>query len=91
MSIGISAALGAELEAARAEIDRLRAENERLRVAFARYNRSEGCGCCSDEPEHDAAENELAEILGCPRYSDNSGWDWRAFLRADAAIAANGG
>ena len=34
MSIGISAALGAELEEARAEIDRLRAENERLRHAL---------------------------------------------------------
>lgn len=50
-----------------------------VRRAVADYMASEGCGCCSDEEKHAAAEAVLAKLLHVPKYPDGSGYDFRKF------------
>lgn len=47
-----------------------------IRTAFTKYYRSEGCGCCQDNPAHKEAEMELGELLNFNKYSDDSGYDF---------------
>ncbi len=66
--------------------ERVEAMRERVRTALVAYIDSEGCDCCRDREAHSKAETQLAELLGTPRYDDDSGWDWSA-----AAIRERGG
>jgi hypothetical protein len=45
-----------------------------------------GCSCCRDDEKWFAAADVLGRLIGATRYSDNSGYDFRAFR--DAADAA---
>ena len=47
-----------------------------IRRAFAGYYASEGCDCCRIQPEHDEAEERLANLLEVEKYDDGSGFDW---------------
>lgn len=49
---------------------------EKILLAFSRYVRSEGCSCCRDREGHEAAANELGELLDAPKYADGSGYDF---------------
>ena len=49
------------------------------RLLFAKYLKTEGCGCCEAE-EHYDIRNELAALLGMPRYADDSGVDYGKVL-----------
>jgi hypothetical protein len=44
--------------------------------AFVAYRAAEGCSCCRNTDKHEAATERLGRALGCPRYDDNSGWDF---------------
>lgn len=46
-----------------------------LRRAFSDYKRSEGCSCCRGD-NHDAHGEVIGRLLGFPRYSDDSGYDF---------------
>ncbi len=48
----------------------------KLKMAFADYAYTEGCSCCEDTEAHDEAADQIGELLGFDRYSDNSGWDF---------------
>ena len=50
-----------------------------LRRLIANYMRSEGCGCCSSEEQHEIDEKELAKVLKVPMYSDKSGYNFGKF------------
>lgn len=51
-----------------------------IREQVALYVYSEGCSCCQDVAEHEKALSELGRLLGCPMYSDGSGYDFDAKL-----------
>ena len=53
-----------------------------IREALADYVRSEGCSCCRNNEEHDAAARRLAKLLEIPLYKDESGVDWNACLES---------
>ena len=50
-----------------------------VRRAFADYLASEGCNCCEDKEEHDAARKRLANMLDVPMFDDKSGYDFHKF------------
>lgn len=50
---------------------------EALRTAIANYMTSEGCGCCGDYDSHKEHTDVLGKLLNVPKYSDNSGYDFR--------------
>lgn len=50
-----------------------------VRQAFADYQGTEGCGCCSNVKEHLKAEERLGKLLGAKPYDDNSGFDWSVY------------
>ena len=54
-------------------------ELKAIRAALADYMASEGCGCCENTDEHNAAEARLAKLLRVPAYDDNSGFDFGKF------------
>jgi hypothetical protein len=49
---------------------------EEIKEQFALYIRSEGCSCCRDDIPHKEAEDRLGELLGFPRYKDDSGYNF---------------
>lgn len=51
-----------------------------LRKLVAKVITTEGCGCCRGN-DHWQLSDELAQALGVPRYSDNSGYDWFAVAK----------
>ena len=54
-------------------------EIKEIREAFADYVASEGCSCCENMDDHKEARERIAKLLGVPRYSDDSGWDFSKF------------
>lgn len=52
---------------------------EKIRLAFADYVRSEGCSCCRDIEKHNDARQRMGELLGAPKFDDDSGYDFQAF------------
>ena len=54
-------------------------ELKELRAVVADYMRSEGCSCCENTEEHQAARAKLAKLLKVPRYKDHSGFDFYRF------------
>ena len=51
-----------------------------LRKLIAKVITTEGCDCCEGK-EHNKLQNELAQALNIPRYSDGSGYDWYEVAR----------
>ena len=49
---------------------------QEVRSAFREYVKSEGCGCCRDNDEHDAASKKLGKLLNFNPYSDGSGYNF---------------
>lgn len=56
---------------------------ERQRALVANLYVAAGCNCCRDEKAWQAASDQLGQLLGVPRYEDDSGVDWYA-ARDDA-------
>jgi hypothetical protein len=56
-----------------------RAFKSELRQAVADYMSSGGCSCCQNTEAHDEAKKRLAKMLGVPKYSDGSGFDFYRF------------
>ena len=52
-----------------------------IRQAVANYMASEGCDCCRNRYEHDAAKAVLAKLLRVPKCKDGSGYDFGKFER----------
>lgn len=52
---------------------------KKIRTAVADYMSSEGCGCCCDGERHREHANQLGKILGIPKYSDGSGYDFSKY------------
>lgn len=55
-------------------------ETKKIRKAVADYISSEGCGCCSDGDKHREHAKVLARLLGVPKYSDGSGYNFGKFV-----------
>jgi hypothetical protein len=51
----------------------------KLKRAIADYMQSEGCDCCSNTDAHKEHKKILAEMLGVPKYSDGSGYNFKRF------------
>ena len=49
---------------------------QKIKQALVQYINSEGCGCCENDDEHEAAEKTLAELFDVPRHSNNLHYDW---------------
>ncbi len=54
---------------------------EKIKIAIANYIGSEGCSCCEGS-DHDDHKEKLGELLKVPKYSDNSGYDFKKLLEA---------
>lgn len=52
---------------------------EKIRQAVADYMYSEGCTCCQNIEAHAEAKARVAELLGVPKYKDDSGYDFSSF------------
>lgn len=50
-----------------------------VRRILADYMQSEGCSCCRNDEPHEKAEAKLAKLLGVPKYSDGSGFNFNRF------------
>lgn len=48
----------------------------KLRIAISEYMRSEGCGCCTDEPMHSQISDKIGKLLKFAPYDDGSGYDF---------------
>jgi hypothetical protein len=57
-----------------------------LREWVAKLHKASGCSCCRDDEGWEAASDALGALLGIPRYSDDSGYDFRAALTPPAAL-----
>lgn len=55
-----------------------------VREHVARLYCAAGCDCCRDTDAFAAASAKLGELLGVPRYDDDSGVDW--YSARDAAV-----
>lgn len=55
-----------------------RKELAEIRRAFADYLQSEGCGCCQGH-DHTKHLEQIARLLGVPKYSDGSGYNFTTF------------
>lgn len=49
-----------------------------VRQVVADYMGSEGCSCCEGDDHHEH-RGRLAKMLGVPKYTDGSGWDFPRF------------
>lgn len=58
---------------------------EDARDLVAKLYCASGCSCCRDDEGWDAASNALGALFSVPRYSDDSGHDWRSVR--DAALS----
>jgi len=62
------------------EADRInRRAIAKIRRAVADYMSSEGCSCCRAIDMHEKHAAELAKLLGVPKYSDGSGFNFPKF------------
>ncbi len=61
------------------DAQKLRAFRNEVRKAFADYFASEGCSCCQNVEEHDAAKEKLGKLLRVKKYSDGIGYDFRKY------------
>lgn len=52
---------------------------KKIRTALADYMSSEGCSCCGDYSAHKEHANQLGKLLGVPKYSDGSGYDFSKY------------
>jgi hypothetical protein len=52
---------------------------EEVRNAIADYMQAEGCSCCRNTDDWEKAKARIAELLGVPKYSDGSGYDFSKF------------
>lgn len=57
-------------------VSQLEKRIEKIRTQFAKYVKSEGCSCCRNTEDHEAAEKELGILLKADTYADGSGFDW---------------
>lgn len=59
---------------------------EQVRRALADYMYSEGCGCCRNHEAHDKNKARLGELLGVPKFDDDSGYDFSGFRSPRRAV-----
>jgi hypothetical protein len=50
-----------------------------IRQAVADYMQAEGCSCCRNNEDHQAATARLARLLRVPKYADGSGFNFARF------------
>ena len=53
-----------------------------VRQVIADYMQTEGCSCCQDIDGHKEKTEQLAKMLGVPKYDDGSGYDFYKFRSA---------
>lgn len=68
-------------------IGRLLNRIHEIQAAFAAYQRSK-CSCCEAD-RHQADEDRLGQLLGCPRYDDDSGWNWVALVKPESVPSSS--
>lgn len=57
--------------------------DDKLKTAIADYMWSEGCSCCEGD-DHKEHKDRIGELLNIPKYSDDSGYDFKNFRTQEA-------